>query len=189
MANSDAITRGSKFLSLILRHQPQTAGLTLDAEGWAEINALLAGAPRRLGLDRARLEEIVATNDKKRFEISADGARIRAVQGHSVAIDLGLDAIAPPETLYHGTATRFLKAILAEGLRPGTRRHVHLSADAETARRVGARHGLPAILLVAAGRAAADGQRFFRAENGVWLTEPLPARYLTRLEAANRAGP
>ncbi|MEL6977115.1 MAG: RNA 2'-phosphotransferase [Pseudomonadota bacterium] len=180
MPKDDPLTRASKFLSLVLRHQPQTAGLNLDSEGWAEIDALLAGAPRRLSLDRGRLDEIVATNNKKRFEISACGARIRAVQGHSVAVDLALAPITPPETLYHGTATRFLKAIMAEGLRPGNRRHVHLSADWETARAVGTRHGVPAILHVAAARAASEGQSFYRAANGVWLTDPLAPSYLSR---------
>ena len=181
MTEQNDMRRGGKFLSLVLRHQPQTIGLTLDAQGWAEINRLLAAAPERLRLTRERLERIVAENDKKRFQISDDGARIRAVQGHSIAVELEYEPVAPPQTLYHGTATRYLKAILAQGLRPGARRHVHLSPDVETARKVGARHGVPAILEVAAGRAHGAGQQFYQAANGVWLTEPLAAAFLTRL--------
>lgn len=181
MPKRDLLVPGSKFLSLVLRHQPDVAGLTLDAEGWAEIDALLAAAPRRLGLSRARLEEIVVTNDKKRFQISEDGRRIRAVQGHSVVVDLALAPLAPPELLFHGTATRFLAAILQEGLKPGSRRHVHLSADAATARRVGARHGAPVVLEVEAAAAHEAGQSFYQAENGVWLTEPLAPEFLRRL--------
>ena len=132
----------SKFLSLILRHRPETIGLSLDENGWVDIDELQAAA-RAHGkkLDRTTLDRVVATNDKRRFVISGDGKRIRAAQGHSVAIDLALEPASPPETLYHGTATRFLASITAKGLVPGRRRHVHLSADEETAVRVGSRHG------------------------------------------------
>lgn len=173
--------RVSKFLSLILRHHPERIGATLDPEGWLAIDALLARLPEDLRIDRATLLRIVATNDKRRFEISADGARIRAAQGHSVAVDLAYEPQEPPAILYHGTATRFLEAILAEGLKPGSRRHVHLSRDAGTARMVGARHGRPVILEVDAARAAAEGQRFYLAANGVWLTDALAAGYLRPL--------
>lgn len=173
----------SKFLSKVLRHDPSAAGIALDAHGWAGIDDLIAGARQRgRRILREDLDEVVRTSDKKRFSVTPDGRLIRAAQGHSVAIALDHDPVAPPETLYHGTAERNLAAILAEGLKPGRRLHVHLSPDPETARRVGRRHGPPAILIVAAGRAHADGQRFWRAENGVWLTDPLAPDYLLRMD-------
>jgi putative RNA 2'-phosphotransferase len=170
----------SKFLSYVLRHAPESIGLTLDANGWAGVDELLAkagAAGRRL--DRATLEEIVATSDKKRFTLSDDGASIRAAQGHSVEVALGLAPVTPPDTLYHGTATRFLDAIRAEGLKPGSRQQVHLSADAATATAVGSRHGKPAVLIVAAGAMHAAGHSFFRADNGVWLTDHVPPQFLS----------
>jgi putative RNA 2'-phosphotransferase len=166
----------SKFLSLILRHKPEAAGLTLDAEGWAEVDLILAATG--LIADRAHLERIVATNDKKRFVLSGDGRLIRAAQGHSVSVDLGLKPVAPPEVLYHGTATRFLDPIRAEGLKPGSRQFVHLSKDEATAVKVGQRHGRPVVLRVAASDAHAAGQRFCLADNGVWLSDALAPRYL-----------
>lgn len=171
--------RASKFLSFVLRHEPEAAGLELDAEGWAEVDAVLAATDLIAG--RAHLERIVAESDKKRFVLSADGRLIRAAQGHSVRVDLGLAPIAPPETLYHGTATRFLERILSEGLKPRSRQYVHLSSTEEVARSVGQRHGSPVILRVLANEAHAAGQAFFQAENGVWLTGPLHPRFLEKL--------
>lgn len=175
----DPIVEASKLLSYLLRHRPDSVGLVLDAQGWTEVEALLAALQAHgKAIDRALLARVVAANDKQRFAISADGLRIRASQGHSVAIDLGLSPALPPELLYHGTASRFLKAIMASGLRPGARRHVHLSADVETARRVGARHGFPAVLKVDAARMHADGLVFYLSDNGVWLTQAVAPRYL-----------
>lgn len=170
----------SKFLSYILRHDPGSIGLALDPQGWADVETLIgkANAAGR-GLDRATIETVVATSDKKRFTLSEDGRRIRAAQGHSVPVDLALDPVAPPERLFHGTATRFLDAIMAEGLRPGSRQKVHLSADEATARTVGQRHGKPVVLQVATGRMQAEGFLFWRAENAVWLTDAVPPRFLT----------
>jgi putative RNA 2'-phosphotransferase len=176
----DAIVDTSKLLSYVLRHRPGSIGLTLDPHGWADVDTLLAALTahgRRV--DRALLDRVVGDNDKRRFAFSADGARIRASQGHSVAIDLALPPQAPPPVLYHGTAGRFMKSILAQGLRAGARRHVHLSRDVDTARRVGARHGVPVVLRVDAARMAADGSTFYVSENGVWLTDAVAARYLT----------
>jgi putative RNA 2'-phosphotransferase len=174
------LKNSSKFLSYVLRHAPESIGLALDANGWASVDELLAkaeGVGKRL--DRAALKEIVATSDKKRFTLSEDGSRIRAAQGHSVEVALGLEPVAPPETLYHGTATRFLEAIRAEGLKAGSRQQVHLSADAATATAVGSRHGKPAVLHVAAGAMHAQGHAFFRADNGVWLTDHVPPQFLS----------
>ena len=181
--SENTIFRLSKFLSLVLRHKPQKIHLTLDSQGWADVDALLAGM-RRAGfvIDRPLLERVVAENDKKRFAFSPDGQKIRASQGHSIEIDLALEPVLPPETLYHGTATRFLASILENGLVPGNRQHVHLSADRVTARTVGSRHGVPVILAVHAQRMHLAGYLFYRSENGVWLTGKVPPAYLVLLE-------
>lgn len=172
----------SKFLSYVLRHRPDSIGLVLDGAGWASINELIRKA-RSAGkkLSRTLIEEVVANNDKQRFALSADGERIRASQGHSVDIDLDLKPLQPPEVLYHGTATRFLESIMARGLQPGSRRHVHLSADIGTARKVGQRHGKPVILELDARAMHQAGLVFFRADNGVWLTAHVPPAFLRRL--------
>lgn len=176
---SKELTRISKFLSLILRHAPERVGLTLDEGGWVEV-ALLLNAVQGAGvaLDDATLRRVVAENDKQRFALSDDGLRIRANQGHSVRITLGLQPILPPPLLYHGTATRFLDSIRSAGLRPGKRTHVHLSNDRVSALKVGARRGAPVVLTVYAGQMAKDGFEFVRSENGVWLTATVPRRYL-----------
>ncbi|MFW6638418.1 RNA 2'-phosphotransferase [Nocardiopsis algeriensis] len=173
------IVRTSKFLSLVLRHDPARAGIGLDARGWAPVDDLLAGC-RRSGrrINRDLLDEVVARDGKGRFEFSPDRTRIRARQGHSVPVDLGLEPCVPPPTLYHGTVARFLPAITAEGLRPGKRHDVHLSPDAETATRVGARRGRPVVLTVDAGRMHADGHEFRVTANGVWLVPAVPPAYL-----------
>lgn len=172
-----SLVRTSRFLSRVLRHAPGSIGLALDESGWADIDQLIerAGA-HGVAIDRAMLDEIVAGNDKQRYAI--DGTRIRARQGHSIDVDLGLAPIEPPARLYHGTATRFLKAILKDGLHRGRRRHVHLSADVDTARRVGARHGMPAVLGVRAQAMHAAGHAFYRSENAVWLVEHVPPAYI-----------
>jgi putative RNA 2'-phosphotransferase len=169
----------SKFLSFALRHKPEAIGITLDAEGWAAIDELLAAAARHgQSITRQQLEEVVATNDKKRFSLSSNGQLIRASQGHSVGVDLGLTPLEPPEFLYHGTVERILGSIRQEGLLRGRRQYVHLSADRETASRVGQRRGRPVVLEVAAANMHRDGRRFYQSENGVWLTETVPRVYL-----------
>jgi putative RNA 2'-phosphotransferase len=174
-------TRLSKMLSRWLRHDPQAGGLTLDAQGWAGVDAVLAAfAAAGAGCDWQRLLHIVETSDKQRFELSADAAMIRARQGHSVAVALDWPRVDPPALLYHGTVERFLPAILAEGLRPIRRHHVHLSPDIAIATRVGARRGAPVILSLRAADLAATGQAFFLTSNGVWLTEAVPPAFLTR---------
>ncbi len=171
----------SKFLSFVLRHEPQAIGLTLDSEGWAHIDALIDGAARDgRTLDRALIENVVASSDKKRFSISADGQSIRAVQGHSTkSVELQFEEKQPPETLYHGTATRFMDSINEQGLIPGSRHHVHLSQETATASAVGQRYGTVVILQVAARRMQEQGFKFYQAENGVWLTERVPAVFLS----------
>ncbi len=169
----------SKLLSHVLRHAPERIGITLDSNGWTPVEALIAKA-RKAGfrIDRATLETVVAENDKQRFTLSDDGQLIRAAQGHSLAVDLGLAASEPPETLFHGTARDNLDAIFAEGLKAGRRQHVHLSLNEETATKVGSRHGKPVVLRIATGRMHADGFAFWQADNGVWLTDHVPPAYL-----------
>lgn len=169
----------SKFLSYVLRHRPNSIGITLDDNGWVDVDVLLAAAQRHgKNISRALLEEVVATNDKKRFAFSEDGKRIRASQGHSVSVDLDLKPVAPPELLYHGTIERFLDSIRTQGLVRGSRHHVHLSPDEATARKVGSRRGKPVILIVEAARMHAAGHQFFCSANNVWLTEKVPPEFL-----------
>ncbi|MDQ0749709.1 putative RNA 2'-phosphotransferase [Streptomyces africanus] len=167
----------SKYLSKHLRHQPERIGLALDEGGWVEIDTLIAAATAHgFPFTRAELDHVVATNDKRRFAV--EGTRIRASQGHSVEVDLGLPTATPPAYLYHGTVARNLDAIRAEGLRPMDRHAVHLSPDRETATRVGARRGRPVVLAVVAAAMHRDGHVFRVSANGVWLTEAVPPRYL-----------
>jgi putative RNA 2'-phosphotransferase len=176
--------RVSKYLSYVLRHRPDAIGLALDEQGWANVEDLLArSAEQGEALDRATLEEIVRTCPKRRYAFSEDGGRIRASQGHSLKVDLALTPQSPPETLYHGTATRFLEGILRDGLRAMNRTHVHLSADVETAITVGKRHGKPVVLEVAATRMANDGHLFYLSENFVWLAESVPPNFLRQIES------
>ncbi|MFI6933571.1 RNA 2'-phosphotransferase [Streptomyces sp. NPDC050287] len=167
----------SKYLSKHLRHQPERIGLTLDEGGWVEIDTLIAAAAAHsFRFTRAELDHVVAANDKRRFAI--DGTRIRASQGHSIDVDLGLAPATPPPYLYHGTVARFLDAIRTQGLRPMNRHDVHLSSDRETAARVGARRGRPLVLSVDAGAMHGDGHIFHVSANGVWLTKAVPPQYL-----------
>lgn len=176
-SEGDEMFKTSRLIARVLRHSPQEIGIELAPGGWVEIDLFLRQL-RRHGhrLTRAELEEIVATNDKARFTIS--GGRIRAAQGHSVDVDLELPALTPPAELYHGTATRNLDAIFASGLHPGRRRQVHLSPDPETALRVGSRHGKPTVVRIDAGQMHQDGYLFYRSDNGVWLTDHVPARFI-----------
>ncbi|MEV8594456.1 RNA 2'-phosphotransferase [Streptomyces sp. NPDC052012] len=167
----------SKYIARHLRHQPERIGLTPDDGGWVEIDALIAAAAEHgFRFTREELDHVVAANDKRRFAI--EGTRIRASQGHSIEVDLGLPPATPPPYLYHGTVARALEAIRAEGLRPLDRHDVHLSADRETATRVGARRGRPVVLSVDAGAMHRDGHVFHVSANGVWLTKAVPPGYL-----------
>lgn len=176
-------TRISKFLAKVLRHEPQLIGLTLEEGGWVLVTDLLAGcAKAQMPITRAELDHVVANNNKQRYAYDATGTKIRANQGHSVDIDLQLVPTSPPLTLFHGTATRFLDAILRDGLRKMRRQHVHLSVDVPTATAVGQRHGPPAILVVDAAAMHEAGHVFYRSANGVWLTEAIPPQFLRLLE-------
>ncbi|MEU8591115.1 RNA 2'-phosphotransferase [Streptomyces sp. NPDC048664] len=167
----------SKYLSKHLRHQPERIGLTLEEGGWVGIDALLAAMDAHgFPVTRAELDHVVATNDKQRFAV--EGGRIRASQGHSIDVELGLPEATPPAHLHHGTVAGALDAIRAQGLRPMNRHDVHLSADRETATRVGARRGRPVVLTVDTGAMHRDGHVFHFSANGVWLTRTVPPGYL-----------
>lgn len=177
--------RLSKFLSLVLRHEPERLGLTLDAAGWVSVDELLAACAReRMSVTRERLEQIVASSDKQRFSIDKARSRIRANQGHSVPVELGYAFAVPPELLFHGTIDKFLSSIRAGGLRKGERHHMHLSENEETARKVGARRGRPVILVIRAGDMQRAGHTFFLSSNGVWLVDHVPAEFLGCSNAA-----
>lgn len=177
--NEKQIKTISKFLSLVLRHSPQTIGLQLDEQGWADVTELLEkAAQQHQGITREILDEVVYTNDKKRFAFNEDGTRIRASQGHSLSVDLDLQAQEPPEFLYHGTVSKFIAAIQNEGLQKMSRQQVHLSRDKETAVKVGSRRGAPVVLVVKAGQMHRDGNVFYLSANGVWLTDQVLPAYI-----------
>lgn len=173
------IPTSSKFLSLVLRHQPQLIGLSLDEQGWAKVDELLhciQQSGRELQPDQ--LQALVANCPKQRFRFSEDGLRIRANQGHSVPIELGLSPQVPPQRLYHGTAEATLGSIRQQGLLRQSRHHVHLSSDPISARTVGMRHGKPRVLGIQALQMHQDGHTFYQSDNGVWLTETVPVGYI-----------
>ena len=167
-------TRASKFLSLVLRHEPEKIGISLDRHGWAPVQEILMG----MNLTMEDLGHIVETDEKQRYSFNDGRTLIRANQGHSVPVDLELEPVEPPARLYHGTVERFLSSIQAEGLQKQQRQYVHLSGDPVTAANVGRRRGKPVVLQVDAGRMRRDGFSFYRAANGVWLTETVPPEYL-----------
>lgn len=169
----------SKFLSLVLRHEPERIGLKLDSQGWVEVNKLLEACKRHdFPITHEELHFVIDTNDKKRFALSGDGQSIRAQHGHTTTVRLGYEPCVPPEFLYHGTAERSLDSIRQRGLVRGQRQYVHLSPDRETAISVGRRHGRPVVLRVLAGRMHAQGCLFFQSPSGVWLTEEVAPEFL-----------
>ena len=179
--NANQTKRTSKFLSLVLRHQPETIGIELCSAGWVEVDELLAAINRHhnpIKLDRKSLEQVVNSNDKQRFEFDEAGTSIRARQGHSVKVELGYKPTAPPETLIHGTPRKFVAAICETGLKKMNRHHVHLHTDLKTATAVGARRGDSVILTVRSGEMHRAGFEFFVTENGVWLTDFVPAEFI-----------
>jgi len=170
----------SKFLSYVLRHQPESIGLQLDTEGWASVDELITRAAKAgKHLTPELIEAVVQDNDKKRFALTADKLHIRAVQGHSTKqVAIQWEEKTPPETLYHGTATRFLESIHQQGLVAGSRHYVHLSGDEATAVAVGVRHGKPVVLKINASDMHQQGYAFHQADNGVWLTRAVPAEFI-----------
>lgn len=177
----------SIFISRVLRHRPEDAGIQLDEHGWANVEELLAGvnaAGRKI--DREKLEEIVRSDKKQRYSFNEDGTLIRANQGHSVPVDVELAQQEPPEYLYHGTADKFLESIREKGLLPMSRLYVHLSRDAETARTVGRRHGRPVVLKVHSGDMHRDGVPFYLSQNGVWLIKKVDVKYFEQMEGEEK---
>lgn len=172
----------SVFISLVLRHKPDAAGINLDEHGWANVEELIYGinsTGRKINIEV--LEEIVKTDNKQRYSFNEDKTLIRANQGHSIPVDAELTEQKPPDFLYHGTADRFIKAIMTEGLKPMSRLYVHLSKDIETAIKVGNRHGKPVVLKVHSGQMYQKGIKFYLSENGVWLTKNVDAKYLEKM--------
>lgn len=181
------LTETSKFLSLILRHKPEVIGISLDEHGWARVDKVIEGIGKTRKFDCMMLEEIVRTDSKQRYSFNEDKTLIRANQGHSISVDVQLDMTEPPDILWHGTGEKYVSSIEKSGLLAKGRLYVHLSGDAETARRVGQRHGKAVIYKVLAGKMWEDGYTFYRSVNGVWLTEEVPVRYLGREKAGCRA--
>jgi putative RNA 2'-phosphotransferase len=172
----------SKFLSLVLRHQPEKIGISLDPQGWVSVEKLLLAMQKHgHAIDLSMLKKIVDENDKKRFAFNEDLTMIRANQGHSVEVDLAYQPTMPPDILYHGTANHLVQSILEKGLIKGDRHHVHLSADQKTAIKVGQRHGKPVVFQVSAKKMHDDGLIFYQSENAVWLTDHVPVRFLAIL--------
>ena len=175
------LTHLSKFLSLILRHKPEQIGLTLDENGWASVQEFISKANAAgFAYTPELLDEIVDTNNKKRFAFNADKSRIRASQGHSIDVELDLPPVEPPEFLYHGTVEKFLSSILKEGLQKMQRQHVHLSKDTETATNVAARRGKPVTLTILARQMHAEGHLFYLSANAVWLTDQVLPKFIVK---------
>ena len=166
----------SKFIALILRHKPEAIGITLDEHGWADVDALIAGIAKTRPFDRQMLEGI----EKQRYSFNEDETLIRANQGHSIPVDVELEKKNPPAVLYHGTGKKYVESIEAQVLLPKSRLYVHLSADPQTAVKVGSRHGSPVVYQIDTGRMAADGYDFYLSANGVWLTKTVPPEYLEK---------
>jgi putative RNA 2'-phosphotransferase len=183
MLSEKEITNLSKFLSLVLRHQPDVIGIELDEQGWVNVDKLLKNAAAKgKTINRDVLTHIVETNAKKRFAFSDDGLKIRASQGHSVEVELGYEPQTPPDILYHGTGEKSVDSILNTGLEKRSRQHVHLSHEMETAFKVGQRHGKPTLFYVLAGEMHNNGFEFYHSANGVWLTDEVPAKFLRLAE-------
>lgn len=170
----------SKFLSLVLRHKPQAIGITLDEQGWADVQALISGMSKFLPFNFNMLEEIVRTDVKQRYTFNYDKTLIRATEGHAISVDVGLEAAEPPEFLWHGTGQQYAASIDQQGLLPQGHLYVHLSAEPEAACMVGLRYGSLVLYRVNSRRMAQLGYPFYRSESGVWLTQSVPAQFLTR---------
>jgi putative RNA 2'-phosphotransferase len=180
--NNSRLVKISKYLSKHLRHEPERIGLKLAPGGWVSVDQLLTACKNHsFPINPAELKEVVANNDKKRFSFDATGSLIRANQGHSVEVDLQLEAVVPPDVLYHGTGHGAVEAILREGVHKMSRHHVHLSTDIITAKKVGTRHGRPVVFTVDAAAMHEEGYTFYCSDNGVWLVDNVPPEYLRQL--------
>lgn len=174
------LNKTSKFLSLILRHKPETIGISLDEHGWAKVSELMEGISKQQYIDMAMLEKIVATDNKNRYSFNEDKTLIRANQGHSIPVDVELPVKKPPVILYHGTGEKYVSSIDEQGLISKSRLYVHLSGDEKTAKIVGSRHGKPVIYEIYAGEMFQDGYVFYQSVNGVWLTKEVPVKYMRK---------
>ena len=185
--NTVKLSKISKFISLILRHKPETIGISLDEHGWADVRELINGvnAGGRHHLDAALLEEIVLTDEKQRYSFNEDHTLIRANQGHSIPVDVELEEKTPPDVLYHGTGEKYVSSIDEQGLIPKSRLYVHLSADVPTAKKVGSRHGKPVIYEIDCRKMTTDGYSFYLSANHVWLTKSVPVKYLNKVGDKN----
>lgn len=168
----------SKFIALILRHKPEEIGIALDEHGWANVEELISGISKTQPFSMEMLEEIVSTDEKKRYSFNEDKTLIRANQGHSVRVDVELEEKTPPAVLYHGSGEKYVSSIQEQGLIPKSRLYVHLSSDIDTAIKVGSRHGKPVVYHIEAQKMAADGYKFYLSANNVWLTKIVPIEYL-----------
>lgn len=167
-----------KFLCLILRHKPEVIGISLDEHGWANVNDLINGINKQRDFDMQTLEKIVATDEKQRYSFNEDKTKIRANQGHSINVDVELEEAAPPQYLYHGTATKYMDSILATGIIPKSRLYVHLSVDTDTAISVGKRHGKPIVFRIRSKAMYDQGFKFYQSKNGVWLVDRVPVEFI-----------
>lgn len=181
MKKDDIKTKTSIYISLLLRHKPWLAGLTIDEHGWADTKELIGAVKKKYPMNMEILEDIVKTDQKQRYSLNEDHTKIRANQGHSIPVDVELEELDPPEFLYHGTARKSVPSIQAEGLKHMKRLYVHLSSDYETAIKTGQRHGVPVVFLVHASEMRKDGYAFYLSKNHVWLAENVPAQYLELL--------
>ncbi len=180
--DNSKLTKWGKLLAMVLRHKPQALGLTVDAHGWAQVDAIVQAFSKIGPFDKKLLEQIVREDSKGRYSFNKDKSKIRANQGHSLPVDVELALAQPPEVLYHGTGEKYVSSINAQGLLPRSRLYVHLSQDKATALKVGRRHGRPVVYKVAAGEMARAGREFYLSVNGVWLTESVPAKYLQEMD-------
>ena len=176
-----SLVETSRFISLILRHKPEAIGITLDEHGWANVDELIQGVNKTHSLTMELLEEIVRTDDKKRYSFNDDKTLIRANQGHSIPVDVELKELVPPPVLYHGTGEKYVTSRESTGLIPKSRLYVHLSADYDTAVKVGTRHGKAVIYTIDTASMILDGYVFYISENGVWLTKTVPIKYLKKV--------
>ena len=175
------LIKTSRFISLILRHKPETIGITLDEHGWANVEELIAGVNKKYPIDMQILEKIVNDDDKNRYSFNGDKTMIRANQGHSIPVDVELKKLNPPDILYHGTGEKYVESIKKQGLIRKNRLYVHLSDNIEIAEKVGKRHGKPVIYEIDCKKMIEDGIEFFKSENNVWLVESVPVKYLKKL--------
>jgi len=170
--------RISRFLSFLLRHQPREYPLSFDRRGFVTWGDLVYLAQERFAdVTEEEIRRVVEEPDKQRFELKE--GKVRATYGHSFPVDLGPEAAEPPVELYLGAARDIAQLALQNGLKPRDRRYIHLSASLDEARAVGERRDpAPAIIVVDAATAHAEGIRFYKS-GPLFLVENVPAKYLS----------